>query len=111
VARRGQRLRIASAGEDLAIVARRRFQHRKTVLLRELAAERRTVAGVLASLERFYRAQTDGFLRTTGTTYAAWLAHGPRAEIEELREAARDPAVWDRLVETYARRQEAGSRW
>ena len=30
--------------------------------------------------------------------------HGPKAELDEIIEAAVVPAVWDRLVETYEQR-------
>lgn len=93
-------------GQPDAKAARTRFATRKVVLLEECAAERRTPTAVLLTLEKFYANQTRDYLKIAHTTYAAWLEHGPIAELEEVRAAYRDSAVWDRLVETYAKRHE-----
>lgn len=95
------------SGIATAKLRRNTFAGRKRILLAECAAERRTRMDVLVALERYYAKQTKDYLRLPDTTYAAWLEHGPLAELEEVRGAYRDDAVWDRLVETYARRDRA----
>lgn len=97
-------------GQPDAKAARARFVTRKTALLEECAAERRTSIDVLLALEKFYATQTRDYLKITHTTYAVWLEHGPIVELEEVRGAQRDASVWDRLVETYSKRHEAGGR-
>lgn len=98
------RCRVAGRAADAA-TALRLFRTRKELLLRESAEERRTPRDVLVALERYYQTLTRDYLRGAGASYEAWLSRGPRPEIEEVRAAVLDPAVWDRLVETYARRE------
>lgn len=90
---------------QLAEAARVDFCHTKRALLRDVARERRTQADVVKKLRRRFAIAQSKFLKAEGTTYATWLEHGPKAELDELLEAARDPAVWDRLVETYEARK------
>lgn len=91
----------------LAESMRSRFAAHKRSLLRAVAQERKTPSEVLDSLERLYTKLCTAYLRTDGTTYGDWLEHGPRAELDEVREALRDDAVWDRLVERHAKYLEA----
>ena len=87
---------------NLAGIARGYFVKAKGRLLRAVAAERKTPREVEALLERLYARQTRAFLAAKDTTYGVWLEHGPLVELEEVREARRDDAVWDRLVEKAA---------
>lgn len=99
----GKRREHASEAEptpaSLAISMRSRFAAYKRSQLRAVAEERKTPAQAITSLERLYNRLTSAYLGADGTTYADWLEHGPRAELEEVREARRDDAVWDRLVD------------
>lgn len=81
---------------------RSRFAARKRTVLRAVAAERKTQVEAVAVLEKLYSRMTGEFLAVEGTTYGDWLKHGPRAEFVEVREALRDDAVWDRLVDRHA---------
>lgn len=81
--------------------ARAMFVALKRTHLRRVAAEMSTREIAVRTLRRRYDLMTSAFLRVPGTTYADWLEHGPKAELDELLAAASDPAVWDRLVETY----------
>lgn len=88
-----------NAGEADAKIARTAFSVRKEKALRKVGGEQLAPSDALSALEKLYAKQTAEFLRKRGTTYRAWLEHGPRGEIEELREARRDDALWDRLVD------------
>lgn len=84
---------------------RSRFVARKQMLLRAVGEEMKTPAEAIKSLEKLYNRLTSEYLGADGTTYADWLEHGPRAELEEVREARLDDAVWDRLVDRFAKEQ------
>ena len=90
----------------LAESYRLRFAKRKASLLRAVACELKTPAQAMSVLERLYARQTREYLRASGTTYGAWLERGPRGELEELREARRHDAVWDRIVDRFAPRDD-----
>jgi hypothetical protein len=61
--------------------------------------EQRTQRQVMKALRKLYDKLLAAYLRGEGTTYAAWLVDGPKADWDELVHAAEEPAVWDRLVE------------
>lgn len=109
-----RRQRIASLGNAtmMARSARKNFCSRKELMLAAVASELRGATTVLVALERYYEKQTKDYLRSPATTYQAWLDHGPREDLEEVRAAIKDPAIWDRLVERYAerRRESRGER-
>lgn len=77
------------------------FAAKKRKLICEALAETRTKQSVLDALEKLYKRQTTEYLRCEPTTYAQWLEHGPRVELEEVNEAIRldRDHVWDRLVD------------
>lgn len=75
------------------------FRATKGSQLKLVASEQRTQRQAMESMRRRYEALRAVFLRLTGTTYRMWTEHGPQHEWEECVEAARDPALWDRLVE------------
>lgn len=100
---------MSATAINLAHIACGFFVKTKRRLLRAVAAERKTPREVEALLERLYARQERAFLAAKGTTYRQWLEHGPRAELEEVREARRDDAVWDRLVDRHATHLEARS--
>jgi hypothetical protein len=85
---------------NLATLMRRRFVKRKISLLRAVANEQKTPGETIAKLEKLYVKQTAEFLRSSrDTTYSDWLEHGPLGELDEVRAARRDEAVWDRLLD------------
>lgn len=91
----------------LAETATREFVEVKHKLLAKVRAEQITMNDVVAKLRRKYEQQTGVFLRETGTTYGTWLSHGPKREWDEVLEATRDSSVWDRLVDTFDKREVA----
>jgi hypothetical protein len=93
---------MAATAVNLAGIARVFFVKTKRRLLRDVALERKSPRDVERLLERLYARQSRAFLATKGTTYGEWLEHGPQPELEEVRQARRDDAVWDRLVEREA---------
>lgn len=68
--------------------------------LKLVERETLTPRRAIASLRRLYDKLVAQYLRGENTTYATWLEHGPKGELDELL-AATDPAIWDRLVENY----------
>lgn len=82
------------------------FRATKAALLRDVAKEKRTQADVIKLLRKRYDHALKKYLREDGTTYRNWLEHGPKDELDELLEATRDPAIWDRLVDKHAPRSE-----
>ena len=89
---------------ESAQYSRTEFIDTKRVLLRDVGRDRITQRDVLLRLRRRYDQLLQRFLREPGTTYAVWLEHGPKDELDEVLAAARDAAVWDRLVDKYATR-------
>lgn len=93
--------------KHLALAACEEFRGTKRVLLRDVGREKKTQRQVVRMLRVRYDKLLANYLRIKDTTYEAWIEHGPKAELDELIEAARDPDVWDRLVETYDKRPRA----
>lgn len=75
------------------------FRAVKGKVLRLVRLEQFTRREAIDTLRRKYVKLLAEYLRIEGTTYAGWIEHGPAQEWEEVLEAARDEAVWDRLVE------------
>jgi hypothetical protein len=78
----------------LAEAHRREYVVLKKKLLKDVLLERRTMNDVVGTLRRRYERSMTVYLRTEGTTYAAWTEHGAKVEWDEVLEATRDPAVW-----------------
>ena len=85
-----------------AIAYKRMFVVARDRTLRRVAAEQQTQRKAMTALRRLYDKLLATWLRREGTTYEAWLEHGPKAEYDELVAAAEVPAVWDRLVDRIA---------
>jgi hypothetical protein len=75
------------------------FRAAKAKALGGVQREQLTKREALEVLRRRYNKLLAEYLRIHETTYACWLEHGPSQEWEEVIQAARDDAVWDRLVE------------
>lgn len=90
-----------------AIAARADFSTTKGLLLRDVGKERITQRDVLLRLRNRYDRMLRAYLREQGTTYEAWCDHGPKGELDEVLAAARDAAVWDRLVDKHAPKADA----
>jgi hypothetical protein len=82
------------------------YRATKTALLRDVAREKKTKADVVKLLRKRYDYALKRFLHADGTTYGEWLEHGPKNDLDEVLEAQRDEAVWDRLVDKHAPRSE-----
>lgn len=87
----------------------REFRKAKNTQLLAVAGERKTAKQAASALRARYDRLLLGFLGAPGTTYAAWLEHGPKADLDELVGALQDAAVWDRLVDGYAARAHRGA--
>lgn len=85
-----------------------KFRAAKLRALTAVAEERVTKRGALKSLRSVYDRLLEDYLRADrSTTYQGWLDHGPKGEWDELVAALSDDAIWDRLVDTYERRNHA----
>jgi hypothetical protein len=90
---------------QLAYDAKRAFVLVRGKQLAAHAGERTTRRQTVEAIRRQYTKICDAYLRTSGTTYADWLAYGPKAEWDEILAAADDDAVWDRLVDRCVERE------
>lgn len=90
----------------IAEKARREFFHVKVQQLGKVAREERTVRQAMDTLRKKYDQLSATYLKVIGTTYEVWCTHGPKGEWDELIEARRDEAVWDRLVENIDKRED-----
>jgi hypothetical protein len=75
------------------------FRALKAKVLKLVKGEQINKRQALDKLRRKYEKLRAEYLRIEGTTYSAWLEIGPTAEWDECIAAAKDDAVWDRLVE------------
>jgi hypothetical protein len=75
------------------------FRAAKAKALGGVQRDQLTKRETLEVLRRRYNKLLAEYLRIHETTYAGWLEHGPTQEWEEVLAAAKDDAVWDRLVE------------
>ena len=87
--------------------ARREFIALRNELLGQLAREQNTKRQVIDALRRKHEKLRAVYLRIAGTTYQGWLDYGTQPYWDEVVAAARDDAVWDRLVERCTRGQTA----
>jgi len=90
---------IAEHSKPFARAALLDFRAAKKRQLDLVRGEQRTKRQAMDSLRTKYEKLRAEYLRIQGTTYQAWLEHGPTQEWEECLGAAADDAVWDRLVE------------
>lgn len=79
--------------------ARRSFRTVKARQLALVAAEQRTKRQAIDTMRGAFEKLSRDYLKIIGTTYAVWETHGPKAEWEEVIEAARFDHVWERLLE------------
>lgn len=85
--------------------AKRAFIRARDRQLRLVRGERTTKMQAIHVCRRVFDRLSGHYHRIAGTTYAGWLAWGPKAEWDELLEAAADDALWDRLVERFDARE------
>jgi hypothetical protein len=90
---------LAAFSRPFADRARVEFRELKAAQLAAVHSERRSLRQAMDSMRRSYEALRAGYIRVTGTTIAVWDLYGPNREWDECIHAAREPSVWDRLVE------------
>lgn len=80
------------------------FRSAKARALKLVAGEEVSKRAALLSLRKHYERLCNDYLRAAPeTTYAVWCEL-VKPELDELAAASNDDAIWDRLTETYERR-------
>lgn len=83
------------------------FRAAKARAIKAVAEEHTTKRGALKSLRAVYDRLLNDYLRADhGTTYQGWCEL-VKPEWDEFVAALSDDAIWDRLVDTYERRNHA----
>jgi hypothetical protein len=100
-----QEAMVAGESRKHAEAYRKRFVAQRDLALRMVRDEIKTQRQVLDSLRRGYERLRAEYLRIPCTREQEWQDVGPAPIWNELLEAARVPAVWDRLVDTFDTRE------